>query len=83
MKGDKTLIQESLTGKDLAEDDARRLAEQMQGNTAAVLRFEAVESDLNEIIKAVNNIKRAVKWVIGLLVANYIGTFWGSIEAMI
>ncbi len=84
MSGDKTLMTDSLTGKkDLSEEDARRLAEQMTGNTAAVLRFEALEGDLIEIVGVVNRIKKAVKWIIGLLIANYIGTFWGSIEAML
>jgi len=82
VKGDKTLIQESLA-KDMPEDDARRLAEQSQANTAAVLRFEALEADLIEIVSVVNKIKKAVMWVIGLLVANYIGTFWGSIESLL
>jgi len=81
--GDKTLIQQSLTGKDLTEDDARRLAEQMQENTAAVLRFEALESDLIEIVSVVNKIKKAVMWVIGLLAANYIGTFWSSFDSLL
>ena len=67
----------------MTEEEASRLAEQMQGNTEAVLRFEALEEDLIEIVSVVNKIKKAVKWIIGLLIANYIGTFWGSIEAML
>ena len=74
MKGDKTLIQDSLA-KDMPEDDARRLAEQSQTNTAAVLRFEALESDLIEIVGAVHKIKQAVKWIIGLLTINFFATF--------
>lgn len=82
MKGDKTLIQESLA-KDMPEEDARRLAEQSQANTAAVLRFEALESDLIEIVGVVNKIKKAVIWIIGILAANWIVTFWGSFEGVL
>ena len=83
MKGDKTLIHESLTGKDLTEEEAHHLAEQMQGTTAAVLRFEALEGDLIEIVGVVNRIKKAVKWIIGLLIVNYGATFWDSIKSVI
>ena len=84
MSGDKTLMTDSLTGKkDLSEEDASRFAEQMTDNTAAVLRFEALEGDLIEIVGVVNKIKKAVKWIIGLLIANYIGTFWDSIKSVI
>ena len=83
MKGDKTLIHESLTGKDLTEEEAHHLAEQMQGNTAAVLRFEALEVDLIEIVGVVNKIKKAVIWIIGILFANWVVTFWSSFKAML
>ena len=74
VKGDKTLIQDSLA-KDMPEDDARRLAEQSQSNTAAVRRFEALESDLVEIVSVIHKIKKAVKWLIGLLALNFFATF--------
>ena len=76
MKGDKTLIQDSLA-KDMPEDDARRLAEQSQANTAAVLRFEALEADLIDIVSAANKLKKLVIWLIGILAANWVVTFWG------
>jgi len=81
MKGDKTLIQASLA-KDMPEDDARRLAEQSQANTAAVLRFEALEADLIEIVGVVNKIKKAVMWIIGILAAKWIVTF-SSFESLL
>ena len=79
MKGDKTLIQDSLA-KDMPEEDARRLAEQSQANTAAVLRFEVLEADLIEIVGVVHKIKKAVKWIIGLLALNFFATFEGFIR---
>lgn len=78
MVGDKTLMQDSLTGKDLTEEEARRLAEKFEENTAAIVRFEVIEDDLIEIVGVVNKIKKAVMWIIGILAANWIVTFWGS-----
>ena len=87
MKGDKTLIQESLTGKDLTEEEASRLAEQMQGNTEAVLRFEALEKTLEIMAKRYDADKEdtqdeivrvytKAKYIGGALIAgNYSGDF--------
>jgi len=83
VSGDKTLMQDSLTGKDLTEDEARHLAEKFQNNSEAMARFMAIEDQLDDIIKVVENGKKAVKWLVGLLIANYIGTFWGSIESLL
>jgi len=83
MAGDKTLMQDSLTGKDLTEDEARHLADKFQSNSEAILRFEALESDLIEIVGVVNKIKKAVIWIIGILFANWVVTFWSSFKAML
>ena len=77
MAGDKTLMQDSLTGKDLTEEEARHLADKFQSNSEAILRFEALEADLIEIVGVVNKLKRMVVWLIAILAANWIVTFWG------
>ena len=48
----------------LTEEQARMVADRMQANTDAVKRFEALEA---EIATA----KKSVKWLGGLLLANY------------
>ena len=75
MKGDKTLIQQSLTGHDLTEDEARRLAETMQGNTEAMQRFLKIEDQLDDIVASYEKAKKAIRWLLGLLAANYAVTF--------
>ena len=77
------LIIDSLIGKKLTKEQAEIVAARMQQNTKDLARFLAIEDQLDDIIKVVENGKKAVKWLVGLLVANYIGTFWGSIEAML
>lgn len=83
MKGDKTLIQQSLTGHDLDEDDARRLAEKIQLDSEAMARFLKIEDQLDDIIKGVEKAKKAIKWLLGLLAANYALTFSDMIKSVI
>jgi len=81
--GDKTLMQQSLTGKDLEEADALRLAELLDANTKAIARFVKIEDKLDDVLNFVEWAKKSVKWLAGLMVANYIGTFWSSFDSLL
>ena len=71
MVGDKTLMQQSLTGKDLGEADALRLAELLDSNTKAIARFVKIEVQLEDMVESYAKLKKGVRWLLGLLAANY------------
>lgn len=85
MAEDKTeiLVKKGLMGDDLTHSEAARVAERLQDNTDALARFLAIEDQLDDIIKAVDNAKKAVKWLIGFLVLNYGATFHEAILSVI
>lgn len=85
MSDDKTeiLMIDSLTGKKLTREQADIIVNRMQANTDSAARYDALESDLIEIVGVVNKIKKAVVWIIGILFANWIVTFHVSIDSLL
>jgi len=93
--GDKTLMQDSLTGKDLTEDEARHLADKFQSNSEAVARFKDIEKTLETMAKRYDADKEdtqdeivkvytKAKYIGGALIAgNYIGDFATPVKDML
>ena len=81
------LIIDSLIGKKLTKEQAEIVASRMQQNTDDIKRFVKMEAKIEDIVDMVEAIKengiRAVKWILGLLAANYIGTFWGTLDSLL
>ncbi|MCH8088103.1 MAG: hypothetical protein IIC81_09680, partial [Chloroflexi bacterium] len=87
-----TLMQESLTGKDLTEEQARQLANRLQANTDAIARFEQIEKTLETMAKRYDADKEdtqdeivkvytKAKYIGGALIAgNYVGDFAGPVK---
>ncbi len=85
MANEKTeiLIIDSLIGKKLTKEQAEIVASRMQQNTEDLSRFLAIEDQLDDIIKGVEKAKKAIKWLLGLLAANYAMTVTDFISAVL
>ena len=77
------LIIDSLIGKKLTKEQAEIVASRMQQNTEDLSRFLAIEDQLDDIIKGVEKAKKAIKWLLGLLAANYAMTVTDFISAVL
>ena len=85
MANEKTeiLIIDSLIGKKLTKEQAEIVASRMQQNTEDLARFLAIEDQLDDIIKGVEKAKKAIKWLLGLLAANYAMTVTDFISTVL